>query len=160
MIFVILVFEKSIDVSHQPNTALLKYPDSFLVQLGSRPCYTRRLSSHYKKAVPVTTTRPSDKVKQLVLPSKVIGFAYQSMPLSKVKQLVLLHQLIYFDPQSPQLGCPRWLKALWKEAFLEVQACRSWCSQVWCCLLLLSVFPVLSLVISNEWCNLHTYNVI
>ncbi|MCR4837274.1 MAG: hypothetical protein K5899_12990 [Bacteroidaceae bacterium] len=38
-------------MSHQPNTALLKYLDSLLVQPGSCPFYTRRLSSHYKKAV-------------------------------------------------------------------------------------------------------------
>ena len=62
----------------------------------------------YKKAVPVTTTRPSDKVKQLVLPFKSIGFAYQSMPLSKVKQLVLLHQLIYFLPTTPYTQSRSW----------------------------------------------------
>ena len=54
------VFEKSIEVLHPSNTALLKYLYSFLVQLGSRPCYTRRLSSHYKKAVVrVQEGRPS-----------------------------------------------------------------------------------------------------
>ena len=51
VIFVILVFEKSMDVHHQPNTLLLKYLDSLLVQQGSRACYTTRLQSHYKKAV-------------------------------------------------------------------------------------------------------------
>ena len=142
-----------------PTASLYSQEAVLAIQRGCRAT-TRRPSFVYKMAVPVTTTRPSDKVKQLVLPFIVIGFAYQSMPLSKVKQLVLLHQLIYFDPQSPQLGCPRWLKDLSKEAFLEVQTCCSWCSQVWCCLLLLPVFPVLSLVISNEWCNLHTYDVI
>ena len=62
----------------------------------------------YKKAVPVTTTRPSDKVKQLVLPFKVIGFAYQSRSLSKVKQLVLLHQLIYFLTANPYTQSRSW----------------------------------------------------
>ena len=51
VIFVILVFEKSIDVCRQPDTALLKYLDSLLVQQGRRACYTTRLQSHYKKAV-------------------------------------------------------------------------------------------------------------
>ena len=142
------------------STASLYSQEAVLAIQGGCRATTRKPSFVYKKAAPVTTTRPSDKVKQLVLPFKVIGFAYQSMPLSKVKQLVLLHQLIYFDPQGPQLRWSGWLKALCKEAFLEVQTCRSWCNQVWCCLLLLPVFPVLSLVISTEWCNLHTYDVI
>ena len=78
MIFVILVFKKSIDVPHQSNTALLKYPDSFLVQLGSRPCYTRRLSSHYKKAVVrIQEGRPSYHYSPF-WQSKTTCFTFQS----------------------------------------------------------------------------------
>ena len=70
MIFVILVFEKSIDVSHRPNTALLKYLNSLQVQPESRPCYTRRLPSHYKKAlVCIQEDRP--------------GYHYSAFPQSK-----------------------------------------------------------------------------
>ncbi len=110
----ILTFEKSIDVCRQPDTALLKYLDSLLVQQGSRACYTTRLQGHYKKAVvrikkavPITSNRPSDKVKQLVLPFKVIYLVHQSILLTKVKQLVLLHQLIYFLITSLATGSER-----------------------------------------------------
>ena len=78
MIFVILVFEKSIDVTHQPNTALLKYLDSLLVQPGSCPCYTRRLSSHYKKAVVrIQEGRPSYHYSAFPQ-SKTTCFTFQS----------------------------------------------------------------------------------
>ena len=78
MIFVILLFEKSIDVSHQPNTALLKYLDSLQVQPGSCPCYTRRLPSHYKKAVVrIQEDRPSYHYSPF-WQSKTTCFTFQS----------------------------------------------------------------------------------
>ena len=76
------------------------------IQRGCRAT-TRRPSFVYKKAVPITTTRFPDKVKQLVLPFKVIYLVHQSILLTKVKQLVLLHQLIYFLITSLATGSER-----------------------------------------------------
>ena len=61
---------------------------------------TCRLSFVCEVTYCVDASPPPVKVKQVVLPFKVIGFAYQSRPLSKVKQLVLLYQVIAFHYQS------------------------------------------------------------
>ena len=90
-----------------PTASLYSQEAVLAIQRGCRAT-TRRPSFVYKKTIPVTSNHPSDKVKQLVLPFKVIGFAYQSMPLSKVKQLVLLHQLIYFLPTTTYTQSLSW----------------------------------------------------
>ena len=81
------------------NASLLIWDAVLAIQ---RDCggITCRLSFVCKVTYSVDARQPPAKVKQVVLPFKVIGFAYQSRPLSKVKQLVLLYQVIAFHYQS------------------------------------------------------------
>ena len=69
------------------------------IQRGCRAT-TRRPSFVYKKAVPITTNRPSGKVKQLVLLHQLIYFLITSLATGSERTYLRLRENVSLPSQS------------------------------------------------------------